>query len=467
LKKNINPRLYRGFFSLKSLVITGAVALSLGFFISCNEYDSIGLDLIDNPLQFSSTDTISLVAYTRIDDSLSARNADLHLLGFLNDPIFGKTKGSIYAEALPALLNIKFGIPADSLVIDSVMLLMTYAGYVGDTTITQTVRVFELAAEIPVDSIYANQTIPTRREVAVNNPSFLPKPKSRVFLGTDTVGVTPHLRISLDKSFGVNFIRTVDSLQAINKIFSTAQDYRNFFKGFLITVDEVEQPGAMLYFNLYEQSYSKLQIFYRKTGAEKGSLYEIRLNNQTARRYTHFDSFEHAFVSNDIKAQIFDVDTLLGDSILFVQGMGNFSVKIQLPYINKLRDDQSSDFAINSARLIIPIDTSFELDSVDIARSLILYREVPGSPGKLTYLSDQFVASGYFGGGINDAKKEYSFNIAQHLQLIMDDPSLNTPLYLKVNGAIQNAQRIVLKGPQRGEKSSLRLEIKYTQPVTN
>lgn len=439
--------------------------------MSCNEFDSIGLDLIDNPLQFNSTDTVSLVAYTQIDDSLMATNADLHLLGFTNDPVFGKTRAGIYTEALPASLSIKFGIPADSLVVDSVMILMAYNGYAGDTTITQTIRVFELDAEIPIDSIYTNHTIPTRREIQVNNPTFLPRPTSKVFLGTDTIGKKPHLRINLDKEFGVRFIHTVDSLNDADNIFSTAQDYRDFFKGFFITVDEVEQPGAMMYFNLFDQTYSTFQIYYRKLGAEKGSLYEIRLGNATARRYTNFENFEHSFVSNDIRAQVFDGDTLQGDSLLFVQSMSNFRVKIQLPYISELLDDQSSDFAINSARLVIPIDTSFELDSVETARSLILFREIPGSPGKLTFLSDQFVASGYFGGGINTSKMEYVFNITQHLQMILDDPSLNTPLYLKVNGSVQNAQKIVLKGPGRkdaqGKTTGLKLEIKYTQPVTN
>jgi hypothetical protein len=466
LKKKINPRLYRGFFSLKSFVITGTIALSLSFFVSCNEFDTIGLDLIDNPLQFNSTDTISLVTYTQIDDSLMALNAKYHLLGFTNHPVFGKTKGSIYAEALPKNLNIKFGIPADSLIVDSVMLLLAYSGYAGDTTIVQTIRLFELDAEIPIDSIYTNYTIPTRREIQINNPNFLPRPLSKVFLGTDTIGITPHLRINLDKEFGENFIRTVDSLNDANNIFSTAQDYRDFFKGFLVSADEVEKPGAMMYFDLIgTNSFSRLQIFYKKTGAEKNSLFEISLNNPTARRYTHYDNFNHSSVSNDIKAQVLDGDTLLGDSLLFVQAMSNFRVKIQLPYISELLNDQSSDLAINSARLVIPVDSSFELDSAETASSLNLFREIPGSPGKYTFLLDQFVGGGYFGGGLDKDKNEYVFNITQHLQMILNDPSLNTPMYLKVNGSAQNAQRIVLKGP--GRTNPLRLEIKYTQPVTN
>jgi hypothetical protein len=44
-----------------SALFAGALFLSV---TSCNEYDSIGLDLVDQPLSINSTDTISLVAFT-------------------------------------------------------------------------------------------------------------------------------------------------------------------------------------------------------------------------------------------------------------------------------------------------------------------------------------------------------------------------------------------------------------------
>lgn len=469
LKENFNPRYFRGFFRLKSLIIPAAMLFGMLSFVACNEYDdTIGLDLIDNPLQFNSTDTISLVANTQMEDSLLTGKLDFHLMGYISDPVFGKTKASIYTEALPVNIPPIFSdIPTDSLVIDSVVLGLRYAGYAGDVSIEQHVRLFELAEVISRDSIFSNHTLQTKREIQINNPLFYPKPSETdtvFFYGADTTAAPPHLRLNLDPEFGRRFITDMDSLRDNDAEFSTADQFREYLRGFKITVEETEDPGAMLYFNLTD-SYSRLQIYYKKTGQEKNSIYELPLGNATGRRYTHYEHYDHADASADIRAQIFDGDTALGDSILFVQSMANFRVQVQLPYINDLIDEQNEDFAINTARLIIPIDQGFSLDSVDLARALILYREDPSNPGQLISLADQFVAPGYFGGTINEEKTEFSFNITQHLQMILEDPSKNTPLYIRVGGAAQNAGRVVLKGPGRADP--MRLVIKYTQPVNN
>ncbi len=469
LKKNFNPRYFRGFFRLKSLFISAAMILSLLTFVGCNEYDdTIGLDLIDNPLQFNSTDTISIVALTQLEDSLVTSDLNFHLMGYISDPVFGKTKASIYTEALPIIIPPIFAdISPDSLVIDSVVLGLRYGGYAGDISIQQHVRLYELAEIIPFDSIYSSKTLQTKREIHINNPSFYPRPSETdtvFFYGADTTVAPPHLRLNIDPEFGRRFITAMDSLRVNDATFSDAEEFRKYLSGFLITVDETEDPGAMLYFRLTD-SYSRLQIYYKKTGQENNNTYELPLGNATGRRFNHFEHFDHADASADIRAQIFEGDTALGDSILFVQSMANYRVMLKLPYINDLIDEQNEEFAINSAQLIIPIDQSFSLDSVDLAQALILYRENPSNPGQLISLNDQFVAPGYFGGTINTEKSEFAFNITQHLQMILEDPSKNTPLYIRVSGAAQNAGRVVLKGP--GRSDPIRLVIKYTQPVTN
>ncbi len=458
LKKFFNPRSYRGFFRFNSLVVVAVLAFSLNFFSSCNEFDDeIGLNLIDNRLQVSSTDTLTLIAITQSEDSLIARQADLHLLGFINDPVFGKTRASIYSEALPRDFPPTFeDIHPDSLLIDSVVLSIAYNGYFGDISQEQYVRVFELNDTIPLDSVYTNRTLTVKQEIGVNNPSFLPLPEDSVTVGLDSIEMPPHLRINLDTEFGQRFFDDREILEGM----SIYDDFRGYFKGFLITVDEIAEPGAMLYFNL-GSAYSRLQVFYRKTGQANNHTFSLYLDDPLGRKFTHYDNFDHAFADNAIRAQVIEGDTLLGDSLLFVQSMSNFKVNIQMPYIEELLEGREGDIAINSAKLILPVDNEYLQDTLEIARSLFLYREDPEIPGEITNLDDQFVAPGYFGGALDEDKMEYVFNITQHLQAIFDDPSMNTPLIVRVSGSVQNAGRVVLKGP--GRDNPLRIEIKYTQ----
>lgn len=461
LKKIINPRYYRGFFRLKSFIVIGIMVFSLSFF-ACNEMDEIGLDLIDNPLQSNSTDTITLVAYTQMEDSLTTNKNELSLLGFINDPVFGKTSAGIYTEALPRKLPPTFAdIHPDSLRIDSVILSMVYVGYFGDTTQTHHVRVFELDEVIPSDSIiYSNRQIETREEILVYNAEFLPFPTDSVYLGVDNKPSKAQLRLRLDNEFGRRFIEDEDTLSEM----SINEDFRSYFKGFYVSLEELAQPGSMLFFNLRD-TLSKFTVYYGTQGVENQYTLNFLMSDPLARRFNHYENFDHQFVDNNIRAQIHEGDTLQGDSLLFVQSMSNLRVKIQMPYMQDFMEGTQGNIAINSARLIIPVDDDYLQDTLELARNLLLFREDPLQPGNIINLDDQFVAPGYFGGQLDTLKREYSFNITRHLQGVIDDASLNTPLYLRVSGAAQNAGRVVLNGP--GREQPLRLEIRYTQPNMN
>jgi len=460
LKTIINPRFYRGFFRFRSISL---ILLTLPvFFNACKDYESIGLDLISNPLNLKS-ETIAITAYTQLEDSLVVNGAVIHLLGLINDPVFGKTKAGIFTEALPRTLPpVLTKIHPDSLVIDSVVLSLAYVGYAGDTAVFQRLRVYEIDDIIPLDSIYSNHFINPKRDIEVLNPEFRPFPKRRVFFGEDTIGVSPHLRVRLDPEFGRKFVRDMDSLETNNAGFSNYDQFRNYLKGLYITVDDTNESAAILYFNL-ASTFSKIQIFYRNQEKETNNVYELPFGATLNRSYSYFDNFDHQFTSEPLRAQVLDGQTELGKDLLYVQSMVNYKVRIILPPVDELIQNRSDDIAINSARLIIPVDPDYAIDSLNIAQALILYREDGNNAGQLFSLSDQLVTiPGYFGGNYVSRTKEYSFNISRHLQMILENPELNTPLVLRVSGSIQNAGKVVLQGTERD--NPMRLEIKYTQP---
>jgi hypothetical protein len=463
LKTIINPRFYRGFFRFRSLSLAIALFSLSVFFTACKDFDSIGLDLISNPLNLKS-ETVALTAYTQLEDSMIVSGAGIHLMGLINDPVFGKTKAGIFAEALPRTLPpALFKIHPDSLVIDSVILSLGYLGSSGDTAVFQRLRVYEIDEIIPLDSIYSNRFINQKKEIEVLNPVFRPFPRRRVFLGADTIGLPAHLRVRLDPEFGRKFITDMDLLETNNSTFTTYDQFRDYLKGLYITVDDADESAAILYFNL-ASAYSRVQIFYRNESKETNNMYELPFGGETLNRnFTYFDNFDHQFTSDEVRAQVLDGQTELGKDFLFLQSMVNYKVRIVLPHVDDFIENRADDIAINSARLIIPVDPTYAIDSINIAQALILYREDGDNAGQLFSLSDQLVnIPGYFGGNYVSRTKEYSFNITRHLQMILENPELNTPLVLRVSGSIQNAGRVVLQGTERD--NPLRLEIKFTQP---
>jgi hypothetical protein len=465
LKNLINPRFYRGFFRLRTYFIATAFVFALA---SCNEFDSIGLDLIDQPLSVNTTDTISLVTITEAEVPLNTaynpltRANETFLLGFHYDPIFGKTRASIYTEVLPAIIP-KISIHQDSLVIDSVVLSLSYAGYVGSLLDEQRVRVFELGENIPVGAKLSNKTLAVKNEIQVLNPNFKPNPKDSLRLGTDTVPKHPaHLRIRLNNDFGRNLILGLSTGDI-----TTAPEFRRFLNGFHVTVDELnianeqQQAGSILYFS--RDAYSRLIVYYQNLGAAKVEApLEIRLHNETAQSYLRFENFDHQFVAPAIAAQL-QGDLAMGDSVLFLQSMSNFRVKVQVPHIGSIFQNlPGSDYAINSAKLIVPVDDAYGIEEGGLARFLTLVRENPDSVGHFISIHDAALnVPGYFGGIYDETNKRYVFNITRHLQMIMDDPALNTPIYVRVSGSSQNAQKVALKGP--GRQQPMKLEIRYTK----
>lgn len=459
MKKNLYPRFNRGFFSFKHLAIAGILSFTL-FLFSCNEMDDIGLELVDNRIELFTSNDLPLVAYTQTEDSLLANFAQFNLLGFLNDPLFGKTRASFYAEALPRELPpFVADIPSDELRIDSVVLTLGIAGYFGDTLTPHSIKIYELLDTIPRDSIFSNRVLQKGQQIAVNNPQFYPMPNSIVFMGEDSTEFPPHLHFNLDPEFGRRFIEDRSELSGIE----VNDQFRGYFKGFYFSVEDVDQqPGSILYMGL-GSAMSRFQIFYGGEDTLVNYTFNLYLGDPVGRRFTTYENFSHDFAADIIRQQVIDYDTIRGDSLLFLQSMANFRVKIQLKDIEEFIAGKEGDIAINSARLVIPVDPDVIQDTLEIASNLFLFRELADAPGSTTgRLIDEAVSLAYFGGQLSSDGTKYAFNITHHLQRIIDNPDENTPLYLRVSGSIQNAGRVVIKGP--GRDNPLRVELKYTAP---
>ncbi|MBW6478408.1 MAG: DUF4270 domain-containing protein [Bacteroidales bacterium] len=467
MKKFNNPRLSRGFFRFSR--ISAVFIILAGLYISSctKEFDSIGMDLIDDQLGLTTQTIYPVSAFTQIEDSVPSSLANLQLLGLYNDPVFGKTRASIYSEALPPTIpfNIPGTISPDSIVVDSVVLSLAYGGYFGNPTTYQLLSIFELEDTIPSGTIYSNKQLAYLPDPLFSK-SFLPQPNDSVYIigpeGDTTTILPPHARIHLPESFGRKFIDNSD----VTSEFTSFEDYRGFFKGFHITVgDNNNVPGAIMYFNL-RSTLSRLEIHYHYFRDEDTitTSYNFPMYDQFNRRFSRFENFGFTHASNEIKQQVLQGDTIAGLERTFIQSMSNFRTKIWLPELEELIDNASGQIAINSAKLYLPIDTELLQDDLGFSSRLILLRG--NEEGDLVNLSDFDFGLVYFGGELDEDKKEYSFNITRHFQKVLSGELPNYPLYLRASNSFENAARAVLRGPAR-EENPMRIEINYTQPVNN
>jgi hypothetical protein len=128
------------------------VFLSSLIFLSCkkiNEATELGgnlLPAIDNISTFDTTLSVETFNLLFTDQEDTTSSSVLQFLGNINnDPLFGKSEGTMYFDLFPTAIKNPFPFVKDSLVgLDSIVLVLGYNNTYGDTTGDQQVEVFEI-----------------------------------------------------------------------------------------------------------------------------------------------------------------------------------------------------------------------------------------------------------------------------------------------------------------------------------
>jgi len=412
---------------------------------SCEEPDSIGLNVqpAGDQINVVQTDTISLFTHTTREDSLRSDEASYALLGSYLDPVFGLHTASFYSQLRLASNNADFGTNPQA---DSIVLTLVYETVYGDTLTPQTVKVYELGEDIYKDSSYYSNDEFTIGSL-LGSKTYVPTPSDSVLV--EGVKKAPHLRIKLDASLAQRFINESGTTNL-----SDNANFLKFFKGIYVTTNPVGSKGAIISFDLLN-SLSQVTMYYKNSTSD--SLKYNFVINENCARINHF-SHNFSQASSYLQSQI-SGDTTKGDSILYVQSMAGLKVKINYPYLKNLI--ANGKVAINKAELIIKLDKN-DVTEGDFAPPALL-TVIEEQDGKIRYLLDQYEGTSYFGGSFNSSSYEYRFNIARHIQQILDGDKENLGLSLVVSTASRSntANRVVLNGSKRSD--ALRLSITYTK----
>src|SRR5690554_116285 len=119
--------------------------ISLFIFGACENPTGIGLEVDpEDQIEALFTDTVSIQAFTEMDDSVQSASFNHVVFGLFNDPIFGRTKADL---AVGVSRPNSIALISPEAEIDSVVLILPYGGdFYGDTLAsTYTIRVRQLA----------------------------------------------------------------------------------------------------------------------------------------------------------------------------------------------------------------------------------------------------------------------------------------------------------------------------------
>jgi len=397
-------------------------------------------------------DTLSIVAYSFLEDSVRTDEPERILLGSMKDPVFGTTVAGFYSQVRLSTSTHDFGANP---MLDSLVLQLAYAGYYGDTTTQQTIRVHELQDDIFLDSAYYSTSVKNYSVTDFASYTYNPRPKTRFPWEGDTLSPLIRMRLSdISPDLGNKLLSaTTDDL-------STNEKFVAFFKGLFITVDQVNHGGAIVYYNL-PVNLSRMTIYYNND--EQDSLrYEFFISGSEA-RFNYFDHLGYQDADPEFKSQVIDGDTTLGNNILYLQSMGGVKSRLRFPGLVQLRDQVDGKLVVNEAKIIfsgLSIDTMLYFVPPQLA--------IVKSNGDGTYsiLSDQLEGDTYYGGTYLSSRNEYQFRLTRYVQdmILKGEDKVDHGLFVSIIGASARANRWIYNGiqPENDTLKPLRLLINYS-----
>jgi hypothetical protein len=421
----------------KSFLLRTFLFLNVIFFSACKDENELGLDVLPPGDQLTTvfSDTARVNTRTLREDSLRTDELSLQLLGSDLNTVFGLTTASVYTQ-----VNLE-GTPSfnNEPVADSLVLVLAYSGYYGDTSTTQGLNVYRLTESMYADSGYFSDRVFSHDPGVLGSISYTPHPYTQVVVGNDTVAA--QLRIRLDQALA-------DSMIALNgsSVFNSNADWLNYFQGLYLESTPVAGEGAISYFNFFN---SKLVLYFHDT--TDVTLVKSYNFSLTGARLNHFD---HDYSGSEAGMQL--SDSTFRDSINYLHAMAGLKVRISFPFLKHFVD--SGSIVINRAEL--KISANYPVVPYPLPQKMLLV--IKDANGLNSFPIDYFESSGYYGGDINTTGDGYSFNISRHLQRYLDGTLDNAEFYLIISASGVESTRAIIKSGSNLD-TRMKLALTYTK----
>ena len=317
----------------------------------CTKLDttSLGGDLIPGADKLA-TDTLHIpvetTSFIENDTSVIDKN-DQHVIGFINDPLFGTTTAAAYFQMLPTLYPFSYPVQKDSLFLDSVVLSLAFNGAYGDTGALSKVSVYKITDA----SFKSNKRYKVNEGLNFSPADFL---GSKTFRSTDlrngyklaykTDSVFNQLRVKLDNTFG----RLLLDQDNITGAFRNDSIFKAFLKGLVVVPDSLTSGNVINYYSLANIN-SRINIYYRytkRTGGLDTTIANLTFVSDTIRSANANKIYRNY---NGSIAQPY-LTSGLPSSLAYLQTAPGTSVKVKAPKLSTLAGKK---YIIHRAELVV------------------------------------------------------------------------------------------------------------------
>lgn len=391
-------------------------------------------------LNVYQTDTVTLFAFTEVEDSLQTDELSQSLLGNTVDPVTGRIMTSFYTQVRLAAPDIDFG---SNPVCDSIVLALKYTGQALGKLTPQYFGVYEIGDALDQSETYASNqdfTLLGANLVDASKQPMAIAPTAPVVVEGESVN--PQLRIRLQNEFGERLLTAGDA------VYSTNADWLEYFKG--IYVYSLSVDGAVFNVDLVDVE-SRMRLYYHND--TDTLFYDYNINSLCARS----NRFEHSFANE--AAGITADNPLDGSERFFVQGAAALKARIELPYMDDFAAERR---VINKAELVVPLAEASDGRTSPISQIFVL---TENEDGQAVGLPGQLSTTIEIGGSFNGQTNEYRFNITRWFQEYLNGNQAVKRLYLVSGSAGISALRSTLAGPSANpddSEANMRLVVTYS-----
>jgi len=404
-------------------------------------------------------DTFTLKASTVVEDSLPANNLTYVLLGEFHDPLFGKSKASIYAKMNILAPENKF---PNTIEPDSALLyipLVDGLNFYGNSLIKQKLKIYALDETILGTNIYYQKQSKPKVNKNVSTDFFgtiYQQKLDSIGYQKGKMGLKPGLLIKLSKEFARQL------QQMPSEAYQTNEGLLKHFNGIAIVPQNDELNPGEGGFGVFDLA-NAININYRA----KILLYY----NDTSTYIFGFDGRSTIVNTSETGPypEIIDVQLRQPNkqyNTTYVQALNGVKTKIEIPYFLNLVQSGThgeNNVGINNATLRLYVDENTTVNYFAPPR-MNLFQPTSRSSDRNRLVEDALAAPTKFGGVFNDKGRYYQFDITRHLQNVLNDMAFkgidnNLGLYFAVptDNPVIGARAAI-------DHSKTKLIITYTKP---
>jgi len=450
-------------------IFFGFLVFTLWSTFSCNNPAAIDTTLLDSDLLEIEVDSdFDLTAFTVEVDSVLAYGPGFTILrqypfGIYEDPIFGTTSATLVSQMyLNEITAPTFTseIMADSVVME--LAINTAEPFYGDTLSIVGLEVFEITETLDAaNTFFSSNRVGTEAESIGSYegvPNIVDSVEVTRFIAdtlfTDTF--PPLIRFRLDNSYGDRI------LNAGEDILESPTAFLGMFPGLEIRPTVSNEGLFSFNFNTFNGSISQninggnILIYYTLDGVP--AQFSIAINRLLS---VKFLQYEQDYAGSDVEP--FIENELLGDSLLFVQGMTGVNSVVRFNDVDRLAGS-----LINGATLeVFATALNDDEDIRPLPSQLILQQLEDDGEFELTrdFFSSSIAGDLTIAGGlvedVGNGIFKYTFDVVGQLQDIIEGEAPNEIFILPV-AKIESMRRAVLFGPGHSTYP-MKLNVTYTK----